>query len=314
MSNSDVATTTFDHGLYGTAAKWKGVVAILLLIVSVLLLSLVFGAIALAIEVLNGTMDLNDPDSLVAVTPLVLLSTNLALAALIPISMLLQRWLYGVRVGHLFSVAGHLRWRWLGRIALVFVPIWAVYIGLSFVLDPAGEIRLDAMAIGLIAVAVLTSPFQAAGEEVGFRGLIQRASSAWFRNPRVAFAVSTIISGVIFGLAHFAADWWLIAYYVLFGVAASIAARLTGGLEAFIVIHAANNVMTFVVAAFYGGLSEGIDRSEGAGGPFMLIPIAMVLGAAFLAGWLAKRSGIATRAARPLTVRQERAALAAPGE
>lgn len=310
MGDSSTTTTTFDHGLYGTAAKWRGVVAILMLVVSMLILSLLFGAIALSIEVLNGTMDLADPDSLLAITPLVLLSTNLSLACLIPISMLLQRWLYGVRIGHIFSVAGRLRWRWLARLALVFVPIWAVYIGLSFVLEPSAGLRIDAMALGLIAVAVLTSPFQAAGEEVGFRGLVQRAAGAWFRNPRVAFAVSTVVSGLIFGLAHFATDWWLIAYYVLFGVAASIAARLTGGLEAFIVIHGANNVMTFVLAAVYGGLSEGIDRSEGAGGPFMLIPIAMVLGAAFLAGWLAKRSGIATRAPRPRTVSEERAALA----
>jgi membrane protease YdiL (CAAX protease family) len=301
-------TTTYDHALYGVAAKWRGLIAILILVVSMLVLSLLFGAIALTIEVVNGTMDLNDPGSLLAITPGVLLATNLALAALIPISILLQRWLYGVRMGSIFSVAGGIRWRWLARLALVFAPIWIVYIGVSFLLEPTAEPRLDGTAIGLIVVAVLTTPLQAAGEEVGFRGLVQRATGAWFRNPRVAFAVSTLVSGLIFGAAHFATDWWLIAYYVLFGVAASIAARLTGGLEAFIVIHAVNNLVTFVFAAIFGSLAQGIDRSEGAGGPFMLIPIAVVLGAAVLAGWLARLSGITTRAPRPLTVRQERAA------
>jgi catechol 2,3-dioxygenase-like lactoylglutathione lyase family enzyme len=145
-------------------------------------------------------------------------------------------------------------------------------------------------------VVVLTTPLQAAGEEFGFRGLVQRSAGSWFRNPTTAFVVSTLISGAAFGAAHFAADPWLIAYYFLFGVSASIAARLTGGLEAPILVHVVNNVLIFVPAALLGQLDAGIDRSEGAGGPFILLPIAMVLTAAALSGWWARRNGITVRA------------------
>jgi len=300
--------TTYDHSLHGTGRPWRGIVAIVVLMATLLLLSLVFGAIAIAYEIFTGGMDFNDPDSLLAITPAVLLSSNLALAAMIPLSMGLQRLLFGVPVRHIFSVAGAFRWRWLGRLALIIVPVWIVYIAVSFALEPGGEIRIDGTALALLAVVVLTTPLQAAGEEFGFRGLIQRSVGSWFRHPTVAFAVSTLISGALFGAVHFAADPWLIAYYFLFGVSASIAARFTGGLEAPVLIHVVNNVLIFVPAVLLGQLAEGIDRSEGAGGPFMLLPIAVVLGAAALSGWWARRSGVQIRAPRPLTVAESRPA------
>ncbi len=289
---------TYDHAL--AAKPWRGILAIVLLLVALVVLSLVFGAVSLIFEVFTGGMSFDDPDSLVAITPSVLLSSNLALAALIPLSMLLQRWLFGVPVRYLFSVTGAFRWRWLGRLALIIVPLWAVYIGVSFALEPSGELRIDGSAIALLAVIVLTTPLQAAGEEFGFRGLVQRSVGSWFRNPTTAFIVSTLISGAAFGIAHFAADPWLIAYYFLFGVSASIAARFTGGLEAPVLVHVVNNVFIFVPAALFGQLDAGIDRSEGAGGPFVLLPIAMVLGAAALSAWWARRNGVSVRAPRPL--------------
>jgi membrane protease YdiL (CAAX protease family) len=289
---------TYDHALEAT--PWRGVVAIVLLLAAMFFFSFVLGAIAYAFEFLTGGMSFDDPDSLVAITPSVLLSSNLALAALIPLSMLLQRWLFGVPVRYLFSVTGAFRWRWFGRLALIIVPVWAVYIGVSFFLEPSGELRIDGSVIALLAVIVLTTPLQAAGEEFGFRGLVQRSVGSWFRNPIAAFIVSTVISGAAFGIAHFAADPWLIAYYFLFGVSASIAARFTGGLEAPVLVHVVNNVFIFVLAALFGQLDAGIDRSEGAGGPFVLLPIAMVLGAAALSAWWARRNGVAVRAPRPL--------------
>jgi membrane protease YdiL (CAAX protease family) len=299
---------TYDHAL--AAKPWRGIVAIVLLLAALVLLSLVFGAISLVFEVLTGGMSFDDPDSLVAITPSVLLSSNLALAALIPLSMLLQRWLFGVPARYLFSVTGAFRWRWLGRLALIIVPVWVIYIGVSVVLEPAGELRIDGSVLALLAVIVITTPLQAAGEEFGFRGLVQRSVGSWFRNPTTAFIVSTIISGAAFALAHFAADPWLIAYYFLFGVSASIAARATGGLEAPVLVHVVNNVLIFIPAALFGQLDEGIDRSEGAGGPFVLLPIAMVLGAAALSAWWARRSGVTVRAPRPsgVTVRAPRPA------
>jgi len=303
---------TYDQALIAIRGPWRGIVAIVLLVVGYFIASTVFGLIAIVIDVSTGEMTQEDLLSgTIGFTPAVMFFNNLSLAALIPISMLLQRWLFGVRFRTLWSVAGRIRWVWMARLAIVIVPAWLLYIGLSFVLEPAGEVRLDASVIALIVIVLLTTPLQAAGEEVGARGLIQRSAGSWFANPTLSFVVSTILSGALFCLAHAAGDPWLIAYYFTFGASMSLVARFSGGLEAPMLIHATNNVLIFVPAVLFGQLDEGIDRSEGAGGPFMLFPMAMCLAAAGFTAWWARRQGVETTAPPAITVAMEKV-LAAP--
>ena len=303
---------TYDQALVAIRGPWRGIVAIVLLIVGYFIASTLFGLIAIVIDLSTGAMTQDDLlTGTIGFTPAVMLFNNLGLAALIPISMLLQRWLFGVRFRTLWSVAGRIRWAWMARLAVVIVPAWLLYIGLSFALEPAGEVRIDPSVVALIVIVVLTTPLQAAGEEVGARGLIQRSAGSWFTNPALSFVVSTLLSGGLFCLAHAAGDPWLIAYYFLFGASMSVAARFSGGLEAPMLIHATNNVLIFIPAVLFGQLDQGIDRSEGAGGPFMLFPMAMcVAAAAFTALW-ARRHRLEIKAAPLITVKMERA-LAAP--
>jgi membrane protease YdiL (CAAX protease family) len=236
----------------------------------------------------------------------ILLATNVSLAAMIPVSMLLQRWLFGVPMGAVSSVAGRFRWRWLRRVAIVMVPVFVLYIGVTFALDPTGGIRFDGEVVLYLAIVLVTTPLQSAGEEYGFRGLVQRSVGSWFRGTRVALVVGAVVSSSLFALAHLAGDPWLIAYYFVFGVSATISARLTGGLEAPVLIHALNNTLLFIPTVLLGQMSESFDRSAGTGGPFMLLPMAVVLGSALLTGWWARRNGVETRAPRPLTAKEER--------
>jgi hypothetical protein len=203
----------------------------------------------------------------------------------------------------LFSVTGRFRWRWTGRLALVIVPVWAVYIGASFLLDPLQPVVIDGTTLLLLAVVVLTTPLQSAGEEFGFRGLVQRSAGSWFRSPRTAFVVSTVVSAGIFTAAHVAADPWLIAYYFVFGVSASLAARATGGLEAPVLVHVVNNVLLLVPVVLMGQMEQSFDRGVGAGGPFMLFPMAVCLAAAAISAWWGRRHGVVARAPRPDRVR-----------
>jgi membrane protease YdiL (CAAX protease family) len=300
---TSAASVTYDHALYGTGGWWRGAVAIVTFVVCYLVLSLLLGVVALAIDVATGMTALDDlAAGALSITPLVFLANNLSLAALIPLSMLLQRLFFGVPMRWMFSVEGRMRWRWLARLAAVIVPVWVVYVAASYLLDPGGDVRLDGTALAYIAIIVLTTPLQAAGEEMGARGLIQRSAGSWLRNPTAAFVVSTIVASSLFAVAHLAADPWLIAYYFTFGVAASIAARSTGGLEAPILVHVVNNVLLLLPAVLLGKLEEGFDRSAGTGGPFMLLPMAICLGAAFFARWWARRHGVTTWAPRPAKV------------
>ena len=303
---------SYDQALVAIRGPWRGIVAIVLLLIGYLIVSTLFGLIAIFIDVATGALSQNDLlAGTIGFTPAVMFFNNLSLAALIPISMLLQRWLFGVRFRTLWSVAGRIRWAWMARLAVVIVPAWLLYIGLSFVLEPAGEVRLDASVVALIVIVVLTTPLQAAGEEVGARGLIQRSAGSWFTNPALSFVVSTLLSGGLFCLAHAAGDPWLIAYYFTFGASMSIAARFSGGLEAPMLVHATNNVLIFIPAVLFGQLDEGIDRSDGAGGPFMLFPMAMCLAAAGFTALWARRYRVETTSAPLVTVKMEKA-LAAP--
>ncbi len=303
-----VLETTYDHALSSVHGWWRGVLAIVVLVVATLAAALLLGGAAATIDILTGAVTPEQIDSgAIPITPLTLLATNLSLAILIPVSMGLQRWFFGVRGRHLLSVEGRFRWRWFGRLALVIVPVWALYVLGALLLAP-GTIRLDGTAIALLAIVLLTTPLQAAGEEFGFRGIAQRSAGSWLRSPGAAFAVSTVVSAAVFGAFHFATDPWLIAYYFLFGVAMSIAARGSGGLEAAVLVHTTNNVLLLIPAALTGALDEGIDRSEGAGGPIMLVPMIVVLLAGVFAGWYAKRRGVRRTAPPPVTVAQERAA------
>ncbi len=298
---ASVPQRRYEHALHGiTPGWWRGAAAIVILLVLFFGISTVLGGLALALDVLGGAITPQQLASgVVPITPLVLLSTNLSAAAMIPIAAVLQWTFFGVRPRFLSSVQGRLRWRWLGRLSLVIVPVWIVYVGASTLLGPPGEFRVDATALALIAVVILTTPLQAAGEEYGLRGLVQRSVGSWFARPRTALIVATVFSAGVFGSAHFATDPWLIAYYVTFGVALSLAAHFTGGLEAPVLIHAVNNVLLLVPAALLGQLGQGIDRSAGAGGPIILVPMAVVLLGAYLSARSARRRGIRVVAPAP---------------
>ena len=137
-------TSTYDHALFGAGRPWRGVVAILVFVAGYLLLSLLLSGIAIGIDLATGDQLLDDVTAgRVALTPVVILANNLSLAALIPVALLLQRLVFGVPMRSLFSVVGRFRWRWLVRLALVIVPVWVVYIGGTFLLDPLQPVVID---------------------------------------------------------------------------------------------------------------------------------------------------------------------------
>ena len=205
---------------------------IVLLMVGYLVVSFVTGLGAIGLDLATGRID---QESLlqgrVTITPALLLSINLSAAIMIPLSMLLQWGFYGQPVRWIHSVRGHLRWDLLGRVALIIVPIWVVYVALSIFVFPAPPSgAFTAESVALLAVVLLTTPLQAAGEEYGARGLITRAAGSWSADVRLSLVISTVVSAVIFTLAHGAADLWLIAYYFLFGVSMSVVVWRTGRL------------------------------------------------------------------------------------
>ncbi|MCY7412288.1 MAG: CPBP family intramembrane metalloprotease [Salinibacterium sp.] len=296
----------YHHSLYaGGRQWWRGLATILVFVIAFLIASLALSGIAIAFDVLTGTATLEDLGAgILAITPAVFLANNLALAACIPIAMLLQWAFFGVRPRFLSSVEGGLRWKLLGRFALVVVPVWLVYVVVLFAIEPplAGAEGITASAIALTVIVLVTTPLQAAGEEYGFRGLVARSVGSWFARPMVALVAGAIVSSIFFSIAHLAADPWLNMYYFAFGITMSILAWRTGGLEAAILIHATNNMFLLLPTVLFGDVGSIFERGEGTGGPAILLPMAMLVIMTVLLSWWAKRLG-AVREIVPPSVR-----------
>jgi membrane protease YdiL (CAAX protease family) len=219
---------------------------------------------------------------------------NLVLAALIP-ATLLALW-----VGHrrspwrVFSVAGRFRWGWALWCAAVVLPIWAVYLGASWVVFEQEVLPRPEQWVGLIVVSLLTTPLQAVGEEVAFRGGLVQSVGSWFRSPVVALVVSTVLSTAAFALAHGSLDPWILTELGSLAVFGCYLAWRTGGLEAVIVIHVVNNLLILVSGAVLGGLEESYVDGASTGSP-VSAGMNLVVTAATTAVlvWLARRRGIA---------------------
>ncbi|WP_168582646.1 CPBP family intramembrane glutamic endopeptidase [Gephyromycinifex aptenodytis] len=281
----------FSHSLRNEKSRWwKPLVGVIVGVLLFLAVSVFLTVLAVVYETManHGSFD---PQSM---TPLMYAAALAGLVVLIPIAILMQRIVHGQAIGQLFSVQGRLRWRWLGLATAVILLPFLAYLALFQYLAPQNGSRADNWLVYLL-VGVLLMPFQAAAEEIFFRGYVQRAVGTWFSAERSSLIVGTLISALIFMAAHFAQDPWLIGYYFAFGATLSILAHYTGGLEAGIAIHVVNNV----VAGAYGALTQDpssmFDRSAGTGGPFMLVQIAAIALFAYALYRLARRQRLAVR-------------------
>lgn len=276
------------------ARWWRGLLSIAVVVLAVLLLSFVFSFFAIAIDLALGLQSMESLSTgALSMTPAMLAATNLSLVAAAGIALLSHRFLNGVRWGLFHSVTGRLRWRWMLLTFGLVAPVYLLFAASSF-LDPAYQsIELSGTAIAFLVIIVLTTPLQAAAEEYMFRGVIQRSAGSWIRSPRWAFVAGTAVSAPLFAVAHFAEDWWLIVYYLAFGILLSLLTQRTGGLEAAIAIHTANNLFLLLVTAVTGQMDAGFDRSAGVGGPVMLIPIVILGIVVAVLSLLAKRRKLA---------------------
>lgn len=254
---------------------WRGVLALVGLAVAYLVVSVALSAAAIMFDV--GTTGVRPEPSTkgIAMTPALYAALVLGLAALTPLSMLLQRVCFGIRAGYLSSVTGRFRWALFGKQALFVVPLLAAYGFVFNLIQPSPGTR-GADWVAILALSIVLLPLQAAGEEQGFRGLMLRVAGTWNLNPTIALVLGAGFSSVLFMLAHGAGDPWLNLYYFCFGVTCSLIARYTGGLEGSTLLHAANNVVFGVIAALTTDMSTAFDRSAGVAGPFMLVQVVAI--------------------------------------
>jgi membrane protease YdiL (CAAX protease family) len=253
----------------------------------------------------GGSVDLGggsgQDDALDPGTPLGLLANNLVLATIIPAAVLAVLVVHREPVGVLASVVRRIRWRVLLLLAPVALVLVAVGLGLS-VLIPADDtgtathVPSAGTLVGLLAVILVTTPLQSAGEEVGFRGYLNQAVSSLFARPSVGIAAGGILSAVCFALAHGLQNVPLFADRLSFGAVAAWLVWRTGGLEASVALHAANNLVSLTLAAATGALSSTLNTST-LRWPFAVLDVAMMVAYAGVVHVLAGRWQLQTRRA-----------------
>lgn len=203
-----------------------------------------------------------------------------AFIALMAPALLLALRLVGPRpVGLVLSVTGRLRWRWLGsalwRAALVHA---LAFVLLLVVLGPlTGEAAVLAPRPGLVALlvlAVLVVPFQAAAEELVFRGWALQAVGTWLRHP--LFAVLLPVPFFVVGHPY---DLWGQLEVGAYAVVAGWLAWRTGGLEAPIALHVVNNVGISALAAL--GCAD-LDATQGSPLSLVVSTLTSLVAAAWL--------------------------------
>src|SRR5829696_5315743 len=179
-----------------------------------------------------------------------MLAANLGIAMLIPICWLLMTMVHSVAPRWLSSVQPGLRWRFLLICSAATEPL---------------NLGVQNGFWGFLTVIVLTSPLQAAAEEMFFRGYLMQALGSLVRQPW--FGV--VVSSVVFAFFHGTQNLALFADRLAFGLLAAILVWRTGGLEAGIAAHVVNNVFAYLIAGLTTSIAalraiRGIDWVDAA--------------------------------------------------
>lgn len=268
---------------------WKPLVIIPVLLISMFVAQLALTFVVVVVEVAAFGRDPGDT----SLSPLMMAAVNLSLAVMGPLAVLLTAVIGRVPWRSLLAFPRRMSLRRWGVYFGGFTLLVALALAIMAVLDPAAaglsSFALTGTTVGLLVVAVLSTPLQAAGEELMFRGALMPLIASWIRAAKPALVTGLIGSSILFGLVHMSVDPWLLSYYTVFGLCMAAMAVLSRGLEAPIAFHVTNNVIMMVAGALFAdGQGIVIDRSVGMGGPFMLLAIAVDLTAVAIV-WLYER-------------------------
>ncbi|MCE1174382.1 MAG: CPBP family intramembrane metalloprotease [Propionibacteriales bacterium] len=245
-------------------------------------------------------------------TPAAMAATQLGLASMILVSLGLVLFVNRFRPRWLHSVQPGFRWRY----ALVAFAVAALVVGVFWAVSRIGQpwvIQPEPQFGWYLAVIVLVTPLQAAGEEYFFRGYLMQSISLtavelkpsgvqpgwrgraaqWLAKEYPTWA-GIIGSALIFALLHPSPNVEAFLYPLAFGILAGVLVVKTGGLEAAIAVHVVNNVISFGYAALSGTMvATYTNRTIGW---LDLVVIVASFGLfTFLAIQVARRMNVATR-------------------
>lgn len=165
---------------------WRPLAILTATLIVMLVAQLLLSIVAIAVESIAFG---RDPMSM-EMTPLLMLAGNISLVAMAAASVLLTvllartSWRSIVAHGRSFSAGMMLR-----RLGL-FAALVAVGMGAMMLVAPdmagVSSFAVTGGTVGMLAVVLLTTPLQAAAEEITFRGTVMPAVASWIRGAQRA--------------------------------------------------------------------------------------------------------------------------------
>ncbi len=239
----------------GKNALWR----YLIMIATVLAVSNTIGALPLMISIIRNPVAAGELASspsdftVLGLSPItafifLLIPFIVALAAFI----LLVRPLNGRSPMTIINGTGTFRWKKFFIPAAVWTGISIVYLFVSLKMDSANFSvnNFSSSLILLVIVSVLLVPFQAAFEEILFRGYFMQGFTVIFRNRLLPLVITSILFGLMHSLNPEVDEFGFLTMmpqYILFGLIFGVVAVMDDGIESAIGIHAANNVFLCIM-------------------------------------------------------------------
>ena len=245
-------------------ARWFTPVLEGLLIASiyfVLLLIVSFALLAFAVMLrvpYDHLTDLQRVYANVFKTPLVFITFFISIIPVIP-AIFIARLITNFKpLGLIHSIAGRMRWSYLGVFLgfgfLIFGLYYVGFLALEGSLTTQNSVHpLDSGMFWLYLVLILLMvPFQCYAEELLFRGYLMQTVGRWLKNPVWAI----ILPAPIFMALHGYGLWGQLSVLTM-ALIAGFLCWYTGGLEAGIGLHIANNISTIILGLL--GLADPFD-------------------------------------------------------
>lgn len=160
--------------------------------------------------------------------------------------------LHNRKFGTVINGGRNIRWGRMIFAALVWAAISALYMIFALKSDP-GNFRLNNTSNSLIILAILAItliPFQAAFEEILFRGYLIQGFGVWARNRWVPILFTSVLFGLMHGLNPEVQRYGFLTMmpqYIFFGLVFAVLTMFDDGIELAIGAHAANNIFLSIL-------------------------------------------------------------------
>lgn len=148
--------------------------------------------------------------------------------------------------------AGKIRWSHFFISAFVWLILSAIYLFVYLKVDPSNfTINNQTISLLLISViAIVFIPFQAAYEEVIFRGYLMQGFATVLRYRWFPLIMTSVLFGLLHSLNPEVKEFGffiMMPQYIVFGLIFGIVTIMDDGIEASMGAHAANNIFLVIM-------------------------------------------------------------------